>query len=235
MSDTVTLVILANSRKPPHGGRCVAGKAISGVSFGEWIRPVSSRASHEISDEERRYENGVYAQLLDIVKIPVVGRHHLYHQTENVIIDSDYYWEKLGRSSFQDVRSAVDQPRTLWNNGDSTYHGFNDRVQLADAASYRGSLYLIEPQNLRIVVRMESQYAGPARRRVRAIFEYRKEHYKLIFTDPEIEQKLLAGPDAEYPLIDVYLSISLSEPNTGGDGACYKLAAALIGNYTFPI
>lgn len=230
MTDSVTLVILANSRKPPHGGRCIAGKSVNGDSYGEWIRPVSARPSHEISDEERRYENGAYVQLLDIVKIQIAGRHHLYHQTENVIIDSDYYWEKVGQTNPQDILSALDHPLNLWKNGHSTYHGLNDRVPLSDAASYSQSLYFIEPQNLRIVVGSESQYAAPPRRRVRAHFQYRQEQYKWSFTDPEIEQKLLAYPDREHAVSRAYLTISLSEPFRDGDGACHKLAAALIGS-----
>src|ERR1035438_2085128 len=79
MPETKDIVCLANSRK--HSGRCVAGKEVLADGYGKWIRPVSARPSAEISEEERRYENGVLARVLDIIRIPIIGATpQLYHR-----------------------------------------------------------------------------------------------------------------------------------------------------------
>ena len=46
-TNTIEIVCLANSRK--ISGRCIAGKIISEK---RWIRPISSRDSEEISEED---------------------------------------------------------------------------------------------------------------------------------------------------------------------------------------
>jgi len=62
----ITMICLANSRKPPSG-RCIAGKEFAGNKVGKWLRPVSARPGHEVSEDERRYESGIKAQLLGIM------------------------------------------------------------------------------------------------------------------------------------------------------------------------
>jgi len=225
MNDVVTVVCLANSRKPPSG-RCIAGKQRAGSGYGKWVRPVSVRPTHEISEEERRFEDGTTPQLLDVITIPLIAPTPVGHQTENVLIDARYYWAKVGSATWGDLGAMLDRPPTLWTNGNSTYHGSNDRVGATAAASLKTSLLLIRPDDLRIRVSAESQYEGPPRRRVRAMFHYNGVYYSLILTDPVTEQTLLARPDADHTVPEAYLTISLSEPHSDGD--CYKLAAALM-------
>ena len=62
-----TFVCLANSRK--LSGRCIAGKEFSNNIPGDWIRPISEREHHEISEVDRRYSDGTTAQTFDIISV----------------------------------------------------------------------------------------------------------------------------------------------------------------------
>jgi hypothetical protein len=224
MGKTIQLVCLANSRK--HSGRCVAGKEVLATGCGEWIRPVSARPSAEISEEERRYENGVLPRVWDIIAIPMIGPTPQLYQSENYTIDARHYWVKKGELSWTDVKPLVDEPVPLWINQDSTYYGHNDRVKVDLAAKLANSLMLIEPDELTIRVVTEGGEFGNPRRRVRADFRHVGAYYSLIVTDPVAESALLAKPNADYQMMDTYLCISLSEAHT--DGWCYKLVATVI-------
>lgn len=74
---------------------CVAGKRMSDQS---WFRPISDRQGHEISELDRRYPDGKTAQLLDVIAIPCIEARPYGHQSENVLIDDRFYWEKKGRA-----------------------------------------------------------------------------------------------------------------------------------------
>ncbi|MGD0231570.1 MAG: hypothetical protein ABSC19_14655 [Syntrophorhabdales bacterium] len=194
--------------------------------YGSWIRPVSARPSAEISEEERRYETGQDPVVLDIIDIPFIAPAPLLHQTENHIIDGEYYRAKRGELPWEEMKRLVDKPETLWPNGDSTYLGLNDRIMLDTAAKMTGSLVLIQPISPSIHVQTEGAEFGNPRRRVRASFEYHGTNYILIVTDPVAERKFLGKPDGRYPLDESYLCISLGEVHT--DNYCYKLVAAVI-------
>lgn len=122
MSYTRTIVCLANSRKPPSGGRCIAGREFDGANFGAWVRPISARPTEEISEEERRYDNGQDPQLLEIITVPMSCPNPSGHQTENHVIDDGYYWERKGSITWTQLLGALDAPNgTLWTNNSSTY------------------------------------------------------------------------------------------------------------------
>jgi hypothetical protein len=224
MPDTKVIVCLANSRK--HSGRCIAGKEVLADRYGKWIRPVSARPSAEISEEERRYENGVLPKVLDIIRIPIIGATPQLYQSENHVIDAEYYWVKTDELLWIDVKQLVDKPVPLWTNNDSTYYGLNDRVKVDLAARLNSSLMLIDPEDLTIKVVTEGAAFGNPRRRVRADFKHVSTYYSLIVTDPVAERALLAKENAEYKPRDTYLCISLGEAHT--DGSCYKLVATVI-------
>ncbi|HEX8436069.1 dual OB domain-containing protein [Archangium sp.] len=226
MSYKKTIVCLANSRKPPSGGRCIAGREYRSGKFGEWVRPVSARESREVSEEERRYEDGTDPKVLDIVSITMKQPLPHDHQQENHLIDDGYYWEKSGQLSWDALLAAVDSPSgPLWENGHSSRHGRNDQVPQARVALYKQSLYLIHPENLRVVVGMDDNSPYPSRRRVRAHFKLGTSTYHLVITDPPVEREFFAKEDEEYPVEDALICVSLSEPY---NGYAYKLAAAVI-------
>lgn len=218
-----TIVCLANSRK--HSGRCIAGKELLPTGYGQWIRPVSIRPTGEISEEDRRYKDGGTPKILDIISIRMIAATPLLYQSENYTIDAAFYWEKSGSCAWSDVAQMLDQPPSLWTNGDSSYSGINDRLRVEVAAKLQNSLTIIEPKNLVIRVSAEGAAFGNPKRKVRAYFYNNKVHYALSVTDPVAETAFLAKSDDSYEVSNTYLSVSLGEVY---EGSCYKLVAAMI-------
>lgn len=221
-----TIICLANSKKPPSG-RCVAGKELEGERAGQWIRPVSARESREVSEDEREYESGLKAQLLDIIGIPLLGHEPTAHQTENHVLAADYYWEKSGVATWSQIRALEDPyDANFWMPATSTFHGLNDKVLPDVAARINTSLKLIVIPNLRIYVRDESGYGGlPSRRRVRGQFTYHGVQYLLSVTDPDADEAYKQRGLGEYQIQNAVLCISLSEV---WNGFASRLIASVI-------
>ena len=190
------IVCLANSRKPPSG-RCVAGKLWDGDKASLWLRPVSARASHEVSEAERRYPDGHLAKLLDIVTVPLIQAKPFHFQRENHVIDDEFYWQKTGTAGWSDVRACLDgYDQEFWSHSQSTYHGLNDKVAEADVLNFGSSLKLVEVANLQIEVQMEGGFEGRAgKRKVRGGFTYNGQRYLLSVSDAEIEDQYLKRGD----------------------------------------
>jgi hypothetical protein len=129
--------------------------------------------------------------------------------------------------TWADLDALVEKPAALWINGDSTYHGTNDRVNQAFAAQLSSSLFLTRPDNLTVHVQTEGGMFGNPRRRVRADFTHHGTRYNAIVTDPLAEQAFLARENGVYPVNSAYLCVSLTEVYEG-DGCCHKLVAAII-------
>jgi hypothetical protein len=225
MSYEKTILCLANSRK--ISGRCIAGREIVDAGYGGWVRPVSVREHGEISEHDRRYEDGSRAQVLDIIKIRFSSRRAHPFQPENHAIDASHYWVKAGVGTYDDVLALVEPlADDLWLNGYSTYHGGNDKIPETQCNNLGASLRLIRPENLRICVASESGFqANPGKRRVRAVFDYCGGAYRLQITDPIVETRFLAGKNGEFPIDEAVLCISLSELFSG---ATYKLVATVL-------
>ena len=219
-----TILCLANSRRP--GGTCFAGKELIGSKLAGWIRPVNSAHQGAISAQDRLYNGGSHAELLDKVTVTLQKpAPHLHHQEDHQI-DASKYWVKISRATWNEVVNATDIVKgELWVNDDSSWHGQNDKVSEASASKLKGSLYLIEPTNLKLVVGWESVYQGPDIRRVRAEFEYNNISYNFVVTDEPVEKTYFAKDDGTYPAKNVRLCISLAEIKHGN---AIKLVAAVI-------
>src|SRR5581483_3880507 len=166
---TKTIICLANSRKIT--GRCVTGKEIGGGKVGGWIRPISARPTGELSEEDRRFENGQDPKLLDVVRIPMADPQPHGFQTENHLIDDGYYWTKEREASWDELQAAVDKVSgALWDNSSSSTYGHHDRVEEEAANKLGNSLRLVEVKDLKIVVAVEGAEFGNAKRRVRGRF-----------------------------------------------------------------
>lgn len=224
MNQVKRIVCLANSRK--LSGRCIAGRVWNEeLGVGQWVRPVSAREKQEVSFYERQYQDGSDPQVLDIIDIPVLQSRPDGYQTENWLLDPDYYWEKAGKLTPFDLSELVDPVAALWIDGQSTYHGQNDKISLESADSVSDSLRLVHVERLTLSVFKPGEAFGNSKRRVQGRFPHADKEYQLWITDPEIERAYLAKPDGIYEMGECYLTISLGEPL---DGACYKLIAAII-------
>jgi hypothetical protein len=220
MSYTKRLLCLANSRK--LSGRCVAGREVSGERWGAWIRPISGRPHEEVSEEERRYEDGTDPRLGDVIDIHLLEHRPRTYQQENHLLDESRYWVKVRSASWDDIVGALeDAPQPLWENGDSSYNGINDRVPIARAEAFNRSLFLLRPQNLTLLV--QAEWGG--KRKVRGDFSLGAERYCLVVTDPFVEKRYLAKSNGIYHVDDAVLCISLGEPVSG---YAYKLIAAVM-------
>ena len=215
------LVCLANSRK--QSGRCVAGKLLDGS--GRWIRPISARENHEVSLDERRYDNGEEPALRDVVNLCVVEHRAHTYQGENWLLDDRYYWTKARSLKWKQLAALEDAPDRLWINGQHTLHGHNDQIALEQTNQLANSLRLIRvPEFVIRVFRPGAKY-GDNKRKVQGKFKYLGTSYHLRVTDPLIEKKFLALGDGAYTLPTSYLTISLGDPH---HGKAYKLIAAVM-------
>lgn len=223
MSDTKRLVCLANSRK--LHGRSIAGRVWRALRAGSWIRPVSDREGQAVSEYERQYEDGSDPQVLDIIDVPILRHLPRDYQTENWLLNPDFYWEKVGRFSPFDLDALADPCARLWINGHSTYNGRNDMIPLPLATALKDSLRLIRVDALRLAVFRPGEAFGNNKRRVQGRFMHAGTDYRLWVTDPRLERTYLAKLNGTYKMRNCYLTVSLGEPY---QGACYKLIAAVL-------
>lgn len=220
------IVCLANSRK--LHGRCVAGREWTGDRAGRWIRPVSSREHQEVSEYERQYEDGSDPRVLDVIDIPLLEPQPASFQSENWLLDPEYYWERAGRLSWFDLPFLADPVSPLWVDGHATYHGRNDKIPLELAESVGDSLKLIHVSKLQLSVFKPGEAFGNAKRRVQGRFRHAGSWYFLWVTDPVYERGYLAKLDGEYSVDECFLTVSLGEPF---GGAIYKLIASIIASH----
>lgn len=221
---TKRIVCLANSRK--LHGRCIAGQELSGVEHpNAWIRPVSDRQHQEVSEYERQYSDGRDPKLLDIIDIPLLQHLPTEHQHENWLLDPDYYWQKVGEYSWDDLHRLSDSRGPLWRNGSHSSNGMNDRIALAHLTDETTSLKLINVTAIGLRVFAPGRAFGNSKRRVQGHFRFSGAEYRLWVTDPVIERHYLALDDGQYDCQQSYLTVSLGEAY---DGYCYKLIAAVM-------
>lgn len=178
-----------------------------------------------MSEYERQYRDGSDPRVLDIIDVPVRGPRPSSYQTENWLLDPEYYWEKVGQLSSAGLAALTDPVSPLWINGHKTHNGLNDKIPIAVAGSVTDSLRLLHVDRLRFSVFTPNAAFGNNKRRVQGRFRYANHQYWLWVTDPRVERAYLAKPDGEYDVGAHYLTVSLGEPF---NDAYYKLIAAIM-------
>lgn len=220
MPDVKRMLCLAASRK--HHGYCFAGKE---TDTGQWIRPISARPGHEISEYERITEGGERAGLLDVLEVSLIRPVPTEFQSENYLNNQAVRWRKAGVGSYHDAAKFLDPDQPLWINGPSSYNGLHDQVPEGEAANLHDSLRLIRVPDLSLLVHSEGGVFGPAKRVVRAQFAFLGETYWLKLTDPALEAELRQREDGEYHYHNAIMCVSLGEVF---NGYAYKLVASVI-------
>jgi hypothetical protein len=221
---TVKIVCLANSRKT--AGRCIAGKELDATGkAGRWIRPISGRPTHEISELEMLYPDGQTVKLFEVLEIPCEKPAPQGHQPENVLIDPRFFWQRQDQVDWQMLNQMLDEPSPLWINGFSTHQGHNNRIPEHLLDFTQGSLRFIALDRVSLHTDLKNRKSGNIKQVVRASFDYLGDHYCLDVTDPVIESYFLRAGKNEHLLESALACISLTEP---WEGYVYKLAASLI-------
>lgn len=219
------MLCLANSRKPPSG-RCVAGRLIDQGEPGAWVRPVSARRGREVSELERRYEDGRDVEVLDLVRIPFAGDVPLPFQPENRLLKPHVPWSFVGRIGWEALPLWIDtEGPDLWFPGCHQTSGRNDRVPVERLHEVKRSLCLVRPAAVTLHLRTHANEDGTRRRRVRAEFELGGAPFNLSVTDPWVEQRAMRFPDQRFHLPEAVLCLSLAEPFQGN---AYAVVASLI-------
>ncbi len=234
-ADTVekSIVCLANSRK--YGGFCFAGKVLRrGMAdggppeTGPWVRPVGASDTGELAFKQMALADGRMPRLLDIIQVALGPGAPRDYQSENHPLQP-VPWRRTGSFAREHLGHICDHPESLWANSGESLSGKNDRIPEETAkTSHRRSLYLIQPENLTLIVEAGAQLL----KQVRAAFIYRDQPYCFTVTDPEVERRFIMQPPGEYPVIDpqACLTVSLGEPF---QGYCYKLVAAILADFDF--
>jgi hypothetical protein len=159
---------------------------------------------------------------LDILDVSLQAAQPHNHHQENHVIDGAR-WIRRGATSWAALQPAVENPKSLWVNGESSGKGTNDRVLEADAVVSPRSLYLIRPRDLRIVL-VHDSYKD--KYQTRAQFTHRNEDYCLSLTDPMASARFSPKqPDEETSIADALICVSLGEIL---HGYAYKLVASVI-------
>ena len=222
------IVCLANSFK--IGGSCIAGREIlANGSYGGWIRPVSTRSTAEISTSESRYSNNTWPKLLDIIDIQMSKAIPHNHQTENHEIDPTKQWIKRGELPWASLATLAEQPASLWINSDNTSSGTFNCISEDEAASVNTSLILLKKKSFTVRIGSKT-WQGKTTKTYRGDFKHKGIPYSLSLTDPVATNTFASKDEGDYPFIDVYICVSLTEPWTKDNNRCHKLVASLITN-----
>jgi len=211
------IVILAKSVK--FSQYCMAGREIirskSGLSLGEWIRPVSNREDEALRYGEIKYPNNAIPKLLDIAEIHLSEKTGSTTQPENWLTQN-VGWAMTGHISKRSLSHLVEAPQGLWVDPSVN----TDRISSESFTKqcYSSSLYIVKPNNFQMKIFTDfDAFAGREKKRRRAIFDYNGLHYDLAITDPDIDTKYFQpfpkmeeGAKIIIPEKDCLLCISLA-------------------------
>lgn len=221
---TKKIVCLANSFK--SHGHCLAGKELG--SLERWIRPISNRPTHELSNEDVFYPVvNRRAHPLDIMEVRLDSSIPYFYQQENWLIEHGVRPLRfVDVMSWIDLRRIEDKPPHIWMHGDSSTSGVNDRVLEQFARqSIKNSLLLIGLENFQMIVGQPGLRFGDESIKVQGDFAYAGSRYRFQVTDPLAFKYAKDLGMGIHQTGSSFLTISLGEAYKGH---CYKLIACVL-------
>lgn len=193
----ITLIVLTASSK--HKNLCVAG---IDVTTGDFIRLVSDDGgiNYAIPCGSTRYLDGTYCSPLDVIKVSIIEHRPLEFQPENILVDLNKRWEKVGQASLQDVISIHPFDNHKFIFGNASY-AVNETI----AKSLGHSLTLVQVENFELFTAQNVQ--GQMRSKCR--FKYQNNQYD----DMSVTDPMLYGYPKGFKSDEAILVISI--PNDG--------------------
>ena len=230
MSTTIVkqILCLANSRK--HGGRCIVGKEMMPDRTLAWVRPVSDTEKGEVMTDDIRYEDDSLPQLMDVIEVPLSEPRPLPYQPENWLMAGGA-WRKDRVADKANIERWLDPTEPLWENGNDSARGKNDRFLYAPEKKLSDSARFIAVPALEVRVSEHTNDEGRTNLQLRGAFTYENESYVLRITDVEYEDRFQQEGVGTYGLGKSYLTVTVGEPFRRVPGEPeyhYKLIAAII-------
>lgn len=218
MSTIKRIVCLANSRM--DGGRCVAGKELTGGVPRRWIRPVGKGTNKAVPIRED-------LKLLDIIEVSLSEPAPNLHQQENWLLDSSPFpLSRHGRWS--DPKQLLDPVKPLWIDERCTSNNKNDRVLRPSENRADSSLRFIQIDRLLLSVFEPGEFFDNTYVRVRGCFRHDGAEYNLWVTDPDCECEYSTKSSGDYEIGESFLTVSLPDKTSSHTDAYHKLIAAII-------
>lgn len=99
---TADMDVILLSKSAKHGKYCVAGIH---AQTGDFVRLCSEDevTGGALSLDEMQYDDGSFGATLDVARIFVKGKKPLLTQPENVVIDPNRRWHKIGKCGVTDL------------------------------------------------------------------------------------------------------------------------------------
>jgi hypothetical protein len=208
----ITLIVLTKSDK--FSNYCVAGIQ---ENTGRWVRLVTQdeKIHGAVKKEDLINNKGIECQILDIIKVSILGSENSSLQPENIIMDTTQYIEIVGKSDINKVLS-LHPPKIIDNILGNPYSYITE--PWVRAVGY--SLILVEVNDLII-----KQVVNPkGKNKTKVDFKYQSKHKIIHYSDFSVTDKSFYSVKDKTHYKNAYLIISIGTPF---NNKYYKFVSAI--------
>jgi len=178
-SNEVELIILTRSskhRNKEHENYCITGIDVKNHKFVR-LNSEDVQIHGAISPDDCKYENGEMCSVLDEVRVQIKRVAPLPTQPENVIIDNEYYWEKISTYTIKDIIKYCQ------NDVSSNIFGDN-RYCISESVALAANCSLVLVMVTDVVIYREQNSYGTLKSKIDFIYNGKK-HECYSLTDPD--------------------------------------------------